>query len=1320
MNNTNNHMIKRVCWHAGLPGRREAIDLQNRISDWSNNKLPALSDMVFDQVSIGNGVICIPSLELDLGHIALANLEQGLNDVFARALKDALTRYMMSSGLTHALDNNTPYITTETQRQSDILISLFENGYLPWNYSEKMGTAVEMVDYVLTNEPAYFIDVLKDHTRTNRQITKRIAHQIPEKQLSSILTKAVPGNATEILAYKQQTECIHKEERQINITETELNTELWNWILDYVLTEHSSTFNRKAFMRGMIKRIAGQQNVDYYDLLNSLDTAIHTIRKKQKVHSDFLATFELVRSEDLHIEKTITKEANTNEPAVNTEQIAESHTEHKWIALEHCLTGQPHKASESVNLKSLVTELWKLDKKRLAHLIKELSATESNEKQMLAKFDDISIDELATMLCDAPPAIPGKITDLIANALRDAGIYIGPAELRNNYLSYLLKTTTNVADETALLKYVLAATARQTNKTIAEIAANIVTEGYKYVPSTFGNHALDEIKGIYRNTINGLPEPQLSKQIELLLTAVTHNKTKNTDALQALLQIVANERPQQFYNYLINADENTIKATLALMDTDTLLLIFDNISNWPAKLSSKLATIKKANESSATIAVLINDITRSAFHVLRQQSISGTPHEPDDSIAEAELHSFTKHRCIEYLCTKRDELQTFLINNIDQKGSLLQLKKLAAGWVSRIAEKAGLSKAAVEKSLAKLIESFWRKNPGNSTWHSNISELITGIILHFGIKGENAQQLFEIARRSTQAATGDKIRDTKAEDFDQLALVADELLKESLGAEPHLDVDTVHAVQIFAEQYPIHAARAIVKMNSNNLARLSTSAVSFPHYCQALSMGHANALAIRYLAGHYNFFKVLIGAGMPQHLKLKYWTSLRALLDRNTSATSYLSELTKAAVQVFAGMRHQNKDEVAWRIKNNFGSIPAWLKTMLPVELVQGIQQMETPGDKAPEAEYKNSTDSALAAPLLYYAIRRRGLPSRAPSGETFAGIEVLIEQHPFALYLLLKYYALTKSELLWLYKKTGCSTLSNAITKVAPGARGQLEMAGIMYSAFTHVPTSKQLNYILWQIIADAWINNKLTTLSPTAVWQGILQKAALNYNIPYKQLAEELQAIRYKLPPVYKLSLEHLIKQNRMNQKPVRDEKVSKQATLISDTGVLVNNAGLVLLNNYLRLLFIRLNLISDDKFISKNAQEKAVHCLQFLCTGQLTAPEHLLVLNKVMCGMAIEEPIATSAEISQDEQQLMEGLINNMIAHWPQCGCNSTDGFRGTWFIRNGIVKKHEKKWHLIIDREHRKPYDLLLDRSPFSFSVINYPWMEFPLYVDWITH
>jgi hypothetical protein len=161
-------------------------------------------------------------------------------------------------------------------------------------------------------------------------------------------------------------------------------------------------------------------------------------------------------------------------------------------------------------------------------------------------------------------------------------------------------------------------------------------------------------------------------------------------------------------------------------------------------------------------------------------------------------------------------------------------------------------------------------------------------------------------------------------------------------------------------------------------------------------------------------------------------------------------------------------------------------------------------------------------------------------------------------------------------------------------------------------------------------------------------------------------------------------------------------------------VNNAGIVIMQSFYEMLFQRLGLVNNNEFVSAISRQKAMHCLQYLATGQKETEEHFLLLNKVLCGIALRDPVDTSSDISPSDIDVMESLISAMVNYWPSIGQTSIDGFRGNWLVRDGILTEKEDKWELVVEK---RAYDILLEKSPFSFSIIKYPWMDKPLYVTW---
>ena len=54
------------------------------------------------------------------------------------------------------------------------------------------------------------------------------------------------------------------------------------------------------------------------------------------------------------------------------------------------------------------------------------------------------------------------------------------------------------------------------------------------------------------------------------------------------------------------------------------------------------------------------------------------------------------------------------------------------------------------------------------------------------------------------------------------------------------------------------------------------------------------------------------------------------------------------------------------------------------------------------------------------------------------------------------------------------------------------------------------------------------------------------------------------------------------------------------------------------------------------------------------------------------------------------------------------------RENFLQREGRLLRKQDAWHLVVER---RPLDVLLDRLPWGFATIKYPWMEQVLHVQW---
>lgn len=169
-------------------------------------------------------------------------------------------------------------------------------------------------------------------------------------------------------------------------------------------------------------------------------------------------------------------------------------------------------------------------------------------------------------------------------------------------------------------------------------------------------------------------------------------------------------------------------------------------------------------------------------------------------------------------------------------------------------------------------------------------------------------------------------------------------------------------------------------------------------------------------------------------------------------------------------------------------------------------------------------------------------------------------------------------------------------------------------------------------------------------------------------------------------------------------------------------VSDAGLVLLANYSQQLFRMLDLLDGPRLRDARAASKAVRCLAWLAHGHDDASEPECILPKLLCGMPLGEPLSAPAEgptwLDTETRAVLDSLLGAVIAHWKTIGQTSPDGLRETFLRREGRLVREEAAagthWRLVV---RPAPFDMLLDRLPWSYATIKLPWMQEALYVDW---
>lgn len=181
-------------------------------------------------------------------------------------------------------------------------------------------------------------------------------------------------------------------------------------------------------------------------------------------------------------------------------------------------------------------------------------------------------------------------------------------------------------------------------------------------------------------------------------------------------------------------------------------------------------------------------------------------------------------------------------------------------------------------------------------------------------------------------------------------------------------------------------------------------------------------------------------------------------------------------------------------------------------------------------------------------------------------------------------------------------------------------------------------------------------------------------------------------------------------------------------AEEGIYIENAGMVILAAYLHGFFKRTGLVEGREFVSENAQWKAVHLLQWMVYGEKgmiekeaadkdeeTTNEHELILNKIFCGIDIAEPVPLEIDLTESEKEEATQLLQSVIQNWSIINRISVHALQTTFLQKEGKLKRVDKSWNLFIHRD--SALDIIIDRLPWSISMIKLPWNKDMVYVEW---
>ncbi|MEP5341098.1 MAG: contractile injection system tape measure protein [Algibacter sp.] len=678
------------------------------------------------------------------------------------------------------------------------------------------------------------------------------------------------------------------------------------------------------------------------------------------------------------------------------------------------------------------------------------------------------------------------------------------------------------------------------------------------------------------------------------------------------------------------------------------------------------------------------------------------------------------------------EISDYLFKN----GDTLQLE-----FIKKYTPKFKSLKYTAIEIEQKILESYWQcivdydRHQGDRL---KFSKLFEEAIAYYFIddKGiENNQKINFFKEYKETANTSDYVIKVSTSEFITK-------LKEGLinpEAKIKLDGNTIKIERFVLhvlEKNP-HHMRTFFKetvLSSKKFAALQ-NIMSLEQFLALITRDKPNSLlSYIYEAIHvlYIIVQELDVAQLSRKIKHKLFEYSLELLK---SSTVKKEDLNKIVVYVFnelTQLSDVNSAYILKQIQQKNIVLPDILKETLKVQnpnfkSLSSITIKETISDDLQACISKNKFETLCA-----HLLKENKIPfwfSHKKSCMVKDLINDMLIHQPLRVLTILREKNVSETQLIRLSEHIEISKFVPVLEKLYPSNKNQFtqleKLHDMLGSSSIKGISPIEMQQLVLKKMLSSWKTSNWKIINTSNIWQELLWEICAKRNIEKKCFFEAFDFLKIRLPIALQISYQNTFRDKKTrttnNLKIKKEDKpllvteiMDSQNIEIQSTGIDVPNAGLVLLNTYFPMLFERLELLKDKQFVSEDARINAVHYLQYVVTGLSHTEESLLTLNKIICGIALQQPIKDSIEISDKEKTLIEGLLKSAMGYWEAIGSSSVLGFRGNWLVRNGVLREEEDRWSLTVEK---RPYDVLLIKSPFSFSIIKFPWMQKPLHITW---
>lgn len=1316
------HIISRFQWQTTFDQKEKAFELQNRIGAWSKFSLYREIAAVFDSLCPPNETWVIDQLEIDLGTIEFDSLEPALGSRLQARLREKIMDLILvpyqSAGKLE--------IRNHTHSQLYLLRKFFTTGVPEWNHQWEVLSINEMMRLQLRDNQRNTLEMIEETGSIDVNARRRIAWQLDENNLEGILRGIEPGNCDVILEFSDHLIRLQEKRSVVKSGSVEFKKNVWFWLLGHLLTERGTIFNRVVFVKSTIRQMADHHNLLFTDLLSAISIAFEETIGKTLVNGGFMQVLEILLKEEKR--RGLSPDKVNGSPEAKTAEFKE-----KEILENIDQLG----ISELNQLFYRLTNRYRLLHRAGIDLILELvraEYSEREEKEML----QMAIRYLTSSKRDL--SIRSFMQEMISSLAQKRNIK--PAALIRELVALderFGRTDFINLKEFLVEEWVVQISGDKAIEIEQSIRRLLYSEGVDFsVLHRWENELNHLAQSCPEDVLNWLKSEEAEKYSSRDKLAFLRN-----ESLLVLLKKSKDHRAVwlvEFYARVSTVLPRLTEAIYQICLLENLLrtgmkMLIDRKSWSKTDLLLISSGLKGTNDFAPSRQGMRNYLKRLAdqmgidFFDAEVKTLTDLLQENKQVDVFTPFSIDTLQNLISGKLDRQD-LTEYLESNFSDPGLIRFRSQSQSHLFTELTELlvAGASKIIhqPEKKISGWIQlSLPELAPGQeSEWKDIFWKCILRYDLHQGNLEIFKNMLLKawVFVLDSQADMGASYSYTG-----KLALVAiDGIDRGAFDISPETSGTNNDEMQI--PEAPASFFRNVkdVGLSRTEFNKLQGD-LTFNEFCLQLIPGLRgqikralqSALELSRLTDSLPSGKLKKElAGLLRDFAWDLLSSSKGEIQKlDTLVRSYLEMLyLEEGIGVERTIRLLESEANHW-----------------PAVLVERVSLLLPDLKLRSEAEVGRvriieSLESAgWIREFLTELLNHGKIPYWFTETQNIEEIiSQLCKSAPGDLMNYLADLPCTDPELRKLHGIFGIENLTEALARTSPGNARILKIVSEFYQALNHFSQQSVsvtvLRFLIFKRVFFAWKNKTWKQLSFEVLITELCWELSYKHGVSKENFLVDLEKCSPHLPVSVRPVIEEIsYKKTKPEKRLIIQEPVIKKIPLPGlsgksevRVGIPVKNAGIVLLSGYMRMLLDRLGAISGDAFVSDEMQKSAVHFLQYVVTGITRTEETFLILNKILCGLDISEPVLDEISMKEEQVKTVESLIRAAISHWPVIGECSIDGFRGNWLVRDGILYETEEKWELVVEK---RAYDLLIHKSPYSFSIINFPWMKKPVYVSW---